>query len=64
MGCSTDVHARPWNEAVPVISYETSPTFPDVPCDDDDERALRRDLVLLTAQHRLRRRRHRQGRSF
>jgi hypothetical protein len=63
MGCSTDVHARPWNEAVPVISYETSPTFPDVPC-DDDERALRRDLVLLTAQHRLRRRRHRQGRSF
>jgi len=37
---------------------ETSPTFPD-PL-DADERALRRDLLLLTRQHR---RRHR-GRRF
>ena len=36
---------------------QTSPTFPD-PL-DPDERALRRDLVLLTRQHRRRRRGHR-----
>jgi hypothetical protein len=38
-----------------VIPDETSPTFPD-PADADAERALRRDLVLLAAQRRLRRR--------
>jgi hypothetical protein len=41
-------------EAGTVSTDESSPTFPD-PL-DADERALRRDLVLLTRQHRRRRR--------
>lgn len=42
-------------EAGAVIPEETHPTFP-VPADAAAERALRRDLVLLTAQLRPRRR--------
>ena len=43
----------PRPEAVLMDPDETTPTFPG-PL-DPDERALRRDLVLLTRQHRRRR---------
>jgi hypothetical protein len=46
---------RPRIEAVPVNTDQSSPTFPD-PTEGDTERALRRDLVVLTAQRRARRR--------
>jgi hypothetical protein len=44
-----------WNEAVPVTPDESSPTFPEV-SDTAADRALRRDLVLISTQRRMRHR--------